>query len=116
MAIANIVKGWSTEIHQFVYTHMSALWQMQETPQWIKDKRLKLASKVPGNSQIKNMRPISLYEVIRKVWTTTIVSSTLHSYNDMLKKRNTCVVAKTSKLFFEAESGMRQGESASRLQ
>jgi hypothetical protein len=38
----------------------------------MKDKRLELAPKVRGNSQMKNMRPISLYEVIRKVWTTTI--------------------------------------------
>jgi hypothetical protein len=51
---------------------MSALWQMQETSQWMKDKPLKLAPKVPGNLQMKNMRPISLYDVIRKVWTPTI--------------------------------------------
>jgi hypothetical protein len=25
MATANMVKGWSTEVHQFAYTHMSAL-------------------------------------------------------------------------------------------
>jgi hypothetical protein len=72
LATANIVKGWSTEVRQFSYTRMSSLWQMRETPQWMKDKRLELAPKVPGNSQMKNMRPISLYEVIRKVWTTTI--------------------------------------------
>jgi hypothetical protein len=58
----------STNLH----THMSALWQMQETPQWMKGKRLKLSLKVPGNLQIKNMRPISLYKVIRKVLTTAI--------------------------------------------
>jgi hypothetical protein len=40
-------------------------------PQYMKKKRLKLAPKVPGNSQM-NMRSISLYEVIRKVWTTII--------------------------------------------
>jgi hypothetical protein len=67
MATANMVKGWSTEVHQFAYIHMFALWQIKETPQWIKDKRLKLAPKVPGNSQMKNKRLISLYEVIRKV-------------------------------------------------
>ncbi len=72
MATANMVKGWSTEVRQFAYTHMSALWEMKGTPQWMKDKRMKLAPKVPGNSQLLNMRPISLYEVIRKVWTTTI--------------------------------------------
>jgi hypothetical protein len=78
MTTANMVKGWSTEVHQFAYTHMSALWQMQETPQWIKDKWLKLAPKVPGNSQIKKIRPISLYEIIRKVWTITIAKRIHH--------------------------------------
>jgi hypothetical protein len=51
---------------------MPALWQMQETYQWMKDKQVKLAPKTPGNSQIKNIQPIGLYEIIRKVWTTTI--------------------------------------------
>jgi hypothetical protein len=55
-----------------LHTHMSVLWQMRETLQWMKDKRLRVVSKVPGNSHMKNMQPISLYEVIRKVWTTTI--------------------------------------------
>jgi hypothetical protein len=72
MATANMDNGWSTEVYQFAYTHKFALWQMRETPQWMKDKRLELAPKVPGNPQMKNIRPISLYEVIRKIWTTTI--------------------------------------------
>jgi hypothetical protein len=38
----------------------------------MKDKRLQLAPKVPDNSQMKNMWPISLYQVIRKVWITKI--------------------------------------------
>jgi hypothetical protein len=67
MITENMVKGWSTEVCQFAYTLMSALWQMRETPQLMKDKRLQLAPKVSGNSQMKKMRPISLYEVIRKV-------------------------------------------------
>jgi hypothetical protein len=32
MATANLIKGWSIEVHQFAYTQMSALWQMRETP------------------------------------------------------------------------------------
>jgi hypothetical protein len=44
-----------------LHIHMPALWQMRETPQRMKDKRPKLAPKVP------DMQLISLYEVIRKV-------------------------------------------------
>jgi hypothetical protein len=32
MVTSNMVKGRSTEVRQFSYTYMSALWQMQETP------------------------------------------------------------------------------------
>jgi hypothetical protein len=51
---------------------MSALWKLQEAPQWMKEKRLKFAPNTPGNSHIKNVRSISLYEVICMVWSTTI--------------------------------------------
>ena len=39
----------------------------------MKDKVVRLVPKVAGSSDLNNMRPtISLYEVIRKVWTTII--------------------------------------------
>ena len=43
----------------------------------MKDKVIRLAPKVAGNSDLKNMRPISLYEVIRKIW-TTIIAKRIH--------------------------------------
>jgi hypothetical protein len=41
-------------------------------PIWFKDKLIKLAPKIPGNDQLDNMRPISLYEIIQKIWTTVV--------------------------------------------
>jgi len=72
LATANMVKGWSDEVRRFVFMHMNNIWMQRQCPTWIKDKVLKLAPKIPGNAALKNMRPISLYEIIRKVWTTTI--------------------------------------------
>jgi len=83
-ATANMIKGWNTEVRQFAYEHMQALWEMRAVPLWWKDKKVKLAPKIPGNSQLQNMRPISLYEIIRKVWTTTIakrIHQVLHEAN-----------------------------------
>jgi hypothetical protein len=60
----------------------------------MKHKLLKIAPKVPGNSQMKNMRSISLYEVIRKVWTTTIA------------KRIHCVLHEAG-VHHEGQSGYR---------
>jgi hypothetical protein len=73
-ATANMVKGWNAEVRLFAYEHMHTLWTLRAEgiPQWIKDKKVKLAPKQPGNAALTNMRPISLYEVIRKVWTTTV--------------------------------------------
>ena len=33
---------------------------------------MKLAPKIPGNYQLDKMRPISFYEIIRKIWTTIV--------------------------------------------
>lgn len=51
---------------------MQSIWLSRTCPDWFKDKVIKLAPKVIGSNDLHHMRPISLYEVIRKVWTTTI--------------------------------------------
>lgn len=71
-ATANMVKGWTPHTRKLIYAHMTTLWMHKFTPLWMKDKVVKLVPKVPGSSELNNMRPISLYEVVRKVWTTTI--------------------------------------------
>jgi hypothetical protein len=43
----------------------------------MKDKVIRLAPKVPGSSDIRHMRPISLYAVVRKIW-TTIIAKQIH--------------------------------------
>ena len=69
---ANMIKAWSAETRAFIYQHMLNMWSTRTTPRWFKDKLLKLAPKIAGNSDLSNMRPISLYEIIRKVWTTIV--------------------------------------------
>jgi len=71
-ATANMVKAWPPDVRDLVFMHMTNIWSHLASPTWFKDKVMKLAPKIPGNSDLLNIRPISLYEVIRKVWTTII--------------------------------------------
>ena len=68
----NMMKAWNPAIRRFIYGHMLNVWSHRICPSWFKDKLIKLAPKVLGSNELANMRPISLYEVLRKVWTTTI--------------------------------------------
>ena len=67
-----MVKAWPESVRKLVYKHMLNIWKTRASPTWIKDKVIKLAPKIAGNTELQNMRPISLYEVVRKVWTTII--------------------------------------------
>ena len=74
---ANMAKGWSQSTRRIVHAHMDNIWKTRSTPAWFKDKVIKLAPKVAGNAELKNMRPISLYEITRKAW-TTIIGKRIH--------------------------------------
>ena len=74
---ANMAKGWSQTTRRIVHAHMDNIWKTRSTPEWFKDKVIKLAPKVSGNAELKNMRPISLYETTRKAW-TTIIGKRIH--------------------------------------
>ena len=68
----SMLLAWSPAIRLFIYQHMLKVWQHRSCPTWLKDKVIKLAPKVADSNDLTHMRPISLYEVIRKVWTTTV--------------------------------------------
>jgi hypothetical protein len=76
-ATANMVKAWASEIRRLVYDHMTNIWVHRSTPKWFINKVIKLAPRIAGNSELKNMRPINLHEVVRKTW-TTIVSKRIY--------------------------------------
>jgi hypothetical protein len=85
---SNMAKKWSEDTRRLIYAHMENIWTTRSTPAWFKDKVIKLAPKIAGNTELKNMRPISLYEVLRKAW-TTIIARRIHlewHNNDVLHK------------------------------
>jgi len=68
----SMLLAWNPAIRQFIYTHVLHVWQHRSCPSWFKDKIIKLAPKVANSNDLNHMRPISLYEIVRKVWTTTV--------------------------------------------
>jgi hypothetical protein len=71
-AATKLVEAWSPGIRHLVYDHMSNVWVHRLSPTLFKAKVMKLAPRIAGNSELKNMRPISLYEIMRKVCTATV--------------------------------------------
>jgi hypothetical protein len=59
-ATANMVKAWALKRRRLVYDHLTNTRVHRSTPKWLKNKAIKLASKIAGDSKPKNMRPISL--------------------------------------------------------
>jgi len=88
-ATANMIKAWSPATRKLVHGHMNHIWTTRTIPRWFKDKDIKLVPKLAGDPSLDNMRPISLYEVLRKTW-TTIIGKRIHlawHNNDVLHNK-----------------------------
>jgi hypothetical protein len=73
MVNSNMIKAWDAGMIAYIHSLMQALWKHKTIPVWWKDHILSPLPKIPGNTELKNMRPISLFEIIRKIWTSMIV-------------------------------------------
>ena len=62
---ANMIKAWPEESLVVVHTMLSKLW---------KDKLLCGIPKKNGETSLSNVRPIGLLEILRKLWTSIIVT------------------------------------------
>jgi hypothetical protein len=72
MVNSNMIKAWDDGMVTYVHSLMQALWETMTIPIWFKDHILSPLPKIPGNTDLKNMRP-SLFEIIRKIWTGRVV-------------------------------------------
>jgi hypothetical protein len=68
-----MIKAWDAGMIAYIHSLMQVLWEHKTIPIWWKDHVLSPLPKIPGNTELKNMRPISLFEIIRKIWTGMIV-------------------------------------------
>ena len=65
---------------ELIHTQMTALWESKSTPEWLRRKWLCPIPKEPDSSALDKLRPIMLIEVIRKLWTGTIIRKLRESW------------------------------------
>jgi hypothetical protein len=70
---SNTINAWDPGMIAYVHSMMHVLWEHKTRPIWWKDHILSPLPKIPENTELKNMRPISLIEIIRKIRTGMIV-------------------------------------------
>ena len=71
---ANMIKAWPEETIVVVHAMLSKMWKDKSIPPWWGDKLLCGIPKKPGESSLSNVRPIGLLEILRKLWTSIIVT------------------------------------------
>ena len=65
---------WPDSVHRAVYQSLSKMWPSRHTPGWWKNRWLVPLAK-PGLPQTpKNLRPICLVEVMRKLWMSITIN------------------------------------------
>jgi hypothetical protein len=73
MVNSKMIKAWDDGMMTYVHSLMQALCEIKTVPIWCKDHILSLLPKIPDNTDLKNMHPINLFEIIRKIWTGMVV-------------------------------------------
>jgi hypothetical protein len=64
---------WDDGMIAYIHSMMQVLWEHKTIPISWKDHILSPLPKIPVHTELKNMRLISLFEIIRKIWTCVIV-------------------------------------------
>ncbi len=77
------MKHWGPETAELVFELSQIMWRHHHIPQWWQDRLMTLLPKEPGQHDLSKIRPISLFEVIRKMWAgmvTTRIQRIWHSH------------------------------------
>ncbi len=62
------IKHWGPDTSRAVFDLSNLMWQHHHVPEWWQDRLMTLLPKEPGNHDLNKIRPISLFEVMRKMW------------------------------------------------
>jgi hypothetical protein len=68
------MKHWSPATAQLIFELSSVMWRHHHIPQWWQDRLMTLLPKEPGVHDLSKIRPISLFEIIRKLWAGMVTS------------------------------------------
>ena len=63
-----MVQHWPDSVVKRTYDFLSNLWKEKHIPTCVKWRWLALIPKIPGSDKLTDMRPISLLEIMRKLW------------------------------------------------
>ena len=63
-----MVKHWPEQVVRRIYDILMGLWESEHIPEFVKWRWITLLPKVEGSVKLSEMRPISLLEVVRKLW------------------------------------------------
>jgi hypothetical protein len=78
------VKHWGAETARYVFDLSSLMWEHHHVPEWWQDRLMTLLPKTQGTHDLAKIRPISLFEVIRKLWAGMVakrVQRVWHEHN-----------------------------------
>ena len=72
---SNMAKAWSDKVAEVAFNYMNVIWEARHVPDWWKDKWMIMVPKV-FSAQLKtsDLRPISLLETTRKIWTALLMT------------------------------------------
>ena len=70
----NMMKAWPEYIKSHVFTIMNKFWENNYIPDWWKNRWILPIPKTPQARSPDQMRPIALYEITRKIWTSMVLS------------------------------------------
>ncbi|MBQ27686.1 MAG: hypothetical protein CMH81_06050 [Nitrospiraceae bacterium] len=82
MVTTNMIKKWTPEIKIEVLGLLQTLWTHRHVPRWWRDRVMTPLLKKPGHTSLKNLRPIGLLEVLRKLMTRIITHRLLHIWEE----------------------------------
>ena len=74
------IPDWTIDL---IHNKMTTLWEDKTTPTWLRKKWLCPIPKDPDSSSLDKLRPIMLIEVIRKLWTGTIIRKLRESWENI---------------------------------
>jgi hypothetical protein len=78
----NQIKAWGPTTMETVFNLSNQMWLHKSVPDWWQDRLITLLPKEPGIHDLTKIRPISLFEVIRKMWASMVSRRVQHVWQD----------------------------------
>jgi hypothetical protein len=75
-----MIRAWPPSYTSLVHSILCRLWAHHHIPKVWRRRLLTPLPKIPGSTALSNLRPITLYDCLRKIWTTLITNQIQHAW------------------------------------